>query len=127
MNTPSLVDPRMLASLKAAGYLPTQVTIQANTPTVSEYGGTVPAWANVTGLVNLDAAVARSRLPRSSDLFQPQLTEVVSTHEITIAGAFNNIKPNMRALAGTHTYTILIVWVDSQQQTTVLAVREVTT
>jgi hypothetical protein len=127
MNTPALVDPRMLASLKAAGYLPTQVTIQQNTPTSSEYGGSVPGWTNIVGLVNLDAAVARSRLPRSSDIFMPQLTEVISTHEITIAGAFNNIKPNMRAISGTHTYTILIVWVDSQQQTTVLAVREVST
>ena len=127
MNTPPLVDPRMLANLKASGYLPTKITIQANTPTLDDYGGAAPGWANVTGLVNLDGAIARSRFPRSTDILEREFSQVTVTHEITISGGYPAIKPNMQATDGTNTYLIIVVWVDSQGASTALSVRQVST
>lgn len=127
MNTPVPVDTRLMQQLVTDGLLPVDVNIQANTLTLDEFGGSADSWANVSGLTGLDGALARARRPASSKDRTPEYVETISTHEITIAGAYPTITTAMRAVIGAQAYEILVVHVDSQALSTLLYVRQVTT
>jgi hypothetical protein len=104
-------------------FFPRKVTIQQFTPnTQDSYGEeTVGSWVDVDGLIDLPCQIAPAEGEKQK---RPDMTPVVYTHRLVIAGYYSEIQENYRAVLDDDTeFEIVKVEHDSQQKTTPLKVR----
>ena len=100
------------------------VDIQQYTPTQNTYGEEVKAWADVTGLTDLDCTIAPVR---GREVKRPDGIIAFSPWRIALTGQYTNIIPKMRAIGSNgKTYDILAVEHDSHAHQTSLDVEIVT-
>lgn len=123
VNQIGIVHPGLLASLQPNHYAGT-VTIQQNTPTNDSAGQEIPAWANLAGHVDLSCRKA-PRQQFSREVRNQAQLYAVHVWEITIAGYYNTITEEMRAVMDGVNYDIELVQSDGNRKTTRLQVRKV--
>lgn len=116
----TLVHSRFVA--KQAGFFPSLVTIQANTPTQDSYGQPVESWANVGAWVNLACAKA----PLSAQ--ERQANQYTATDQVwhaLLRGAYPTITTAHRAVVDGTNYDIDAVETDQTGSLTRLRLRTV--
>ena len=104
-------------------FYPDTVKIQGSTVTQDGYGGTVETWADIQGLTALPCAIAPAT---GGEQKRADMTLVVGSHVISIAGFYNTIAEHDRAVVAGVNYDILLVRLDSHRKMTSLAVQIVT-
>ncbi len=117
----SLIHPDLLTSLH--DFFPALCTIQQGMPSEDAAGEEQLAWADLAGHVNLRCHVAPAK---GAEVRTPDMTYVVASHTIALAGNYPTIQEKMRALVGGKTYDILLVEWDSLGKTTYLSTQIVT-
>ena len=122
----SLVHPRLAARLVGRGFYPSAATLETDTPTRTASGAESHAWAPVTGLDDIPAAVSPMIFTRRGESRTSELTAGETTHRIGLAGAYPAITSAMRlVITGQHAgiYDIVRPDTDSQTGFTVLEAR----
>ena len=115
-----LIHPDLMTSLTASGHFGATGTVQVKTVTNTK-GNPSESWADVSGLVDIDCAIAAVAADENR---APAYAE--RTHKALLDGDYTTIDPTIhRFLSGGVGYNILGVEHDSQGATTRLQLREV--
>lgn len=124
-NQLGIVHPGLLSVL-APAFFPSRCTVQADGAARSASGAAVaPAWANVTGLVNVPCRMASTTKDDQEVLAQAGIY-VTQGHIVALAGYYPQITPTMQAVVDGTARGIEYVRHDSQALATYLFVRTVT-
>ena len=112
-----IIHPRMLATdfSDLSDFYHFACNIEEATVTYSPFGSEVLAWANKVGHTNIPCVVATAG---GREVKAPDMTYVVASHTISLAGNYPLIQEKMRAVIGSFTFDILAVSHDSQNDTT---------
>jgi hypothetical protein len=108
---------------KLERFFPRTVTIKHFTPgTQDSYGEkTIGTWVNVTGLIDLPCQISPAEGGKQQ---QPNMTPVIYTHRIVIAGYYPEILETYKAVMDDDVeFEIMKVENDSQLKTTPLQVK----
>lgn len=98
LSVTNIMHPSLLAKLDAS-FFRASLNIQANSPTNSG-GVSTDSWSNVVGLTDLDCAIAPAGATQDRQR-EPYLTIDRETHTIVVAGYYNTITPEHRAVVTT--------------------------
>lgn len=123
MNQLGIVHPGLLAAL-APNHYASLCTIQKRTDTADSYGQPIPAWANLSGHVDLRCRIAPFQQFSREQRTQAQLY-AVHVWEIAVAGYYPTITEKMRAVVDGVAYDIELVQPDGNDMTTHLQGRKV--
>lgn len=113
MTWQDLIHPRLLTDLFR--FFASNCTIQRATQSADTYRSEVLTYANLAGHVSIPCIIAPTG---GQEIKAPNMTYVVASHHVTLAGYYPNIREKDRAIIGTMTLDILIVECDSQAETT---------
>ena len=100
----SLIHPRMLSKL--GSFYPSRCSIQRAMVTKDSYGQDIPSWLDFGAYVNIPCAVSPSG---GQEVTRPDMTVVVSSHTIALAGYCPAITTAHRAVVDGTSYNILSV------------------
>ncbi len=114
-----LVHPKLLETL-TRDFFPQSCSIQQAVKTQSTSGQEVKTWADVPGWTAIPCRMSASG---GGERRMPSETYAEITNRIVLAGAFNGLNSEMRAVVNGTSYDIILVEPASEGITTRLSVR----